>query len=175
MPAAAQELGVRIARMVSPGPVALTFENSSSLNAAEQETFKRELMEQLRGAGIRTVIRSAAAYEVVVTLAENLRGFVFAAQALGVPNQPYAAIVMLPRGISGLEARGGSGVVLRKTAILEQETPILDFAQISAGGGLRLLVLESERVVIYARSGNAWQTEQARMNATLPSFTLPRP
>src|SRR5262252_5686514 len=78
---AAQMLAQKIARMIAPGPIALRFENASSLNPADQENFKRELAEQLRAAGIRVVQRPAAAYEVVVTMAENLRGNVFVAQS----------------------------------------------------------------------------------------------
>ena len=153
--AAAQALGQKIARLVAPGPVALRFENASSLNPAQQETFKRELSEQLQAAGVRVVTPQAAAYQVTITTAENLRGYVFVAQANG--NQP-AAMVVLPRGVT-IPAEGNT-VVLRKTPVLDQENPIVDFAIAGSGGAERLVVLENERVVIYSRSGTAWQTEQ---------------
>jgi hypothetical protein len=154
----AQTLAQKIARMIAPGPIALRLENSSSLNPADQENFKRELTEQLRVAGIRVVQRPAAAYEVVVTVAENLRGNVFVAQSTGAANQSLTAMVALPRGIA-IPGRGNT-VVLRKSAVLDQETPILDFALAGTGAAERLIVLESEHIVIYLRSGAAWQTEQ---------------
>jgi hypothetical protein len=155
--AAAQALAQKIAKQIAPGPIALRFENSTSLNPAEQENFKRELLEQLHAAGIRTVVAQSAAYQVVVTLAENLRGYVFVAQNNAGGNQP-AAIVVMPRGVS--IPGGGNSVVLRKMPVLDQEMPILDFAIVGSGSAERLVVLENERVVIYLRSGTAWQTEQ---------------
>src|SRR5256885_7258546 len=158
----ADELARRIVAISGPGAEAITFNNASSLSAAEADKFQRALIERLRTAGVNVAERSAAAIEVKITLSENMQGYVFVAQVQQGRGDAKVAMVSAARlAESSSLTRSAATVSLRKTMVLAQNAPMLDFALLSSAGAQHLLVLESERVVMYGKQGTAWQMEQA--------------
>src|SRR5207248_9091515 len=78
----AEEVARKIVAIGGPGAAAVTFNNASSLSAADVAAFQRVLIERLKTAGVNVAERSAAALEVKITVAESMQGYVFVAQVL---------------------------------------------------------------------------------------------
>lgn len=157
---AARELARKIVVLAGPGrAVALELRNASSLPAAEYAALGRALAEQLRGHGLRVVESPEGAASVIVTFAESLRGFLLAAEVRREGGVEIA-LAEFDRALATEEAVAAPAVSLGVQLVFAQAEPILDFALVEAGGGPRLLVLESAAVALYRAREGGWQLER---------------
>lgn len=161
---AAGELARRIVASVGPRrAVALKIRNLSTLRAADVSEVLSVLANELQAHGIRLGEEASPDAEVIVTVSENIRGFLLVAQ-IRKGESEEVAMVPFARP-SGAAASVESDLVrLEKKLLWEQEAPILDVAPISAGAGA-LLVLGPDKVSLLEKKGTGW-TE--RQSASIP-------
>jgi hypothetical protein len=103
---------------------------------------------------------------VSVTLSENLADYLWVAE-VSQGSEKQALFVSVSRALVSAAAPAVTSIVLQKEFILSSPDAILDFAIIpsSAGATKRLLVLQPERVALFAQTNGAWQM---RSQAPIP-------
>lgn len=137
--------------------MALTINNASSLTPRDIADIRLALESQLRSQGTRVVDPPQADMEVRVTLAENIRGYLWVAE---VPHGhgSEAGMVEIPRAPRSSATGSGNALVLRKTFLWSQDDPILDVVPLEMNGaaGNAVLVLETQYVTLYTKQGAGW-------------------
>lgn len=137
--------------------LAITFNNASSLSPRDLADIRLALESQLRRQGTRVVDPAQADVEVRVTLAENLRGYLWVAE---IPHGQTREVGMLeiPRSQRAALAGSGTAMTLRKTPLWSQEDPVLDVIPLEMNGasGNAVLVLETQYVTLYTKQGSGW-------------------
>jgi hypothetical protein len=151
-----REFAGKIASSAAPSrSISLSLKNLSSISAAEAGLIEQQLREDLAARGFRIVGADPAETSVDVSLSENVDGFLWVAT---IRNAAASKVVIL-KPIGGKnpdENAARVAPVLRRSVLLRQREPILDFAQTLAPSGGALLLLEQEQVTILQRSGNEW-------------------
>jgi hypothetical protein len=164
LPATAQwtepsaQLARDIAAITGPGTVTITVHNISSLTADYIPVIKRDLQNDLRGAGVRVVGANAAA-DIKLTLSENVQGYVWVAE-VHQANETKVAMVTAPRSQTAAQALNGPLVAIRKTPLWSQDSPILDLAQVQAGAEPHMIVLDAAAISLYKMTGGRWTPER---------------
>jgi hypothetical protein len=184
--AAARAFERKIAEKLKPGQsVTLSLQNMSSLSPDEAALVRKDLEMELRAQGLAVKAngRKAAAAseegvaEIRVTLAENSQGLLWVAE-IGQQENREVVMLALPRAVTAGSSSSIPAMLLRSQMLLEQETPILDFAliELPSGSPKELLVLEPARVALYSldlHSGDQVRLE-LRQAAGLPASDLPQ-
>jgi hypothetical protein len=160
---AASELARRI--VVSTGPrraITLKVRNLSTLKAADVSAVLGALENELQSHGIRLGEEASVEAEVLVTISENVRGFLLVAQIRkgSAPGEETVAIVPFVRAGGSAAPAQPEMVRLEHTLMLEQEAPILDFAAVKTGTDAVnpwLLVLQPDKVALLEKSGTGWE------------------
>lgn len=135
----AHELARKI--VVRTAEIGLSMRNLSSLSASEAAEVRSVIETDLRARGVRVVSPLPGAPELRLSLAENLQGLVWTAEApLGT------AILAVERSAPDAPA---FALTIEKKLLLEQDEPILDVLL----NGDTMLVLEPSRIVV-RKDGN---------------------
>jgi hypothetical protein len=150
----------------------LQVKNLSSLDAARVVDFQQALEANLQRRGMKVVGGNAADIAVDVTLSENLRALIFAAEVRGGDSRAVV-LVSLNRDDAGGATEARPVVRLEREVVWSQADPILDFLVLPAGTDVaaRLVVLEPRRVVIYRSVDGRWQAQESH---PLPAVTPAR-
>ena len=133
-------------------PASLEVKNMSSLSARDVSAIGQELQAEL-GKRLRLVSGSEAKAQIVVTLSEGARGYVWVAQVQSGTSE-QTVMLSVPRGD---QTRSGPVPVIARNIVWKQAEPFLDFDQRILFGGLttNTVVLEREGVVPYYGSGQS--------------------
>ena len=146
---AVKQVAARLAAEIpAKTTVAVSFENRSSLAAADFESVKGAFDQQLRGAGIDN---GESDVKLHLTVSENTSEFLIISEingAVTIVNWKKPPPLTTQYTIS-----------LHVTPIWQQRAPILDL--VLAGSGLNMTVLEPERTVEYSKNGDDWQLDRA--------------
>ena len=140
----------------------LTVRNVSSLRADETAEVRRALAAELRHQGVRLVAsrqsrgkalapgadrRSHEPDRVLVTLSENVQGYLWVAQIQRSTEKNEAPeVIMLEtlRPQSGLPTRAPVSLVVLKALVWEQNEPILDLVAVGSAGAASLVLSPSK-------------------------------
>lgn len=153
-------LAKEIANISGPGTLALTIRNQSSIANDEVPAIRRGMEAQLREQGIQLRSADNAAATMLLTLSENLEGWVWVAEvAQGADRK--VAIITLPRTGSSPALQKSPAMTLKRYFIYAQADPILDFATVQAGSEQHLVVLDAHNVSLYRSTGTKYELEQA--------------
>ena len=146
---AASELAAKILQAIKPREAAtFSLENKSSLGAAGAATIRAKLE-----ASHLKLAQPPTGADVRVTLSENFQGYVWVAEiANGAEKQ--VAVIALPRPETPNQEPRAPLLTLAAERIWEQESPILDWTFVEKASGL--LILETERLVLFRRDGQTW-------------------
>jgi hypothetical protein len=166
---AASDLARKIASHTGPRAImTLEVRNQSSLDASEATEIARSLRAELRAQGARILKTTRPQAQVIVTLSENLQGFLWVAEIrrAGPPVQqglPEVVMIQVVRPAAADLAPPPETLVLRKALVYEQPSPILDLARLESPGTAeaRLLVLSPEGVAVYKKQEDNWVAEQS--------------
>lgn len=141
-------LARQIAALTGPGPVELVLRNQSTLSADELPQIRRMLEQDFRPLGI-VPGGSDSATQIRVTLSQNLQGGLWIAE---VREGAATRVTMLPVRLNASPAeRGGPALTLRQATIITETDPVLDAQVFSSPDEQRLVVLEPQQVLVYAR------------------------
>ncbi len=156
-----RQIVAQIAARLGPGAdAAVTVRNLSSISAAQFADIQRDLEAQFHATSLHLVPPEQAAAEVLLTLSENLEGYLWVAE-IRKGETPQVIMVSMPRPPVTARAASQAALVLQKNPLWEQDAPMLDVAVLHAGGGkTQLLILEPERVVLRDLSPPAAQQTQ---------------
>ena len=157
--AAEQQLAQKSVAITGPGAVSLELVNRSSLNNADVESIRAGLRSQLGVLGIRFVTTEQAAATVQVSLSENLQSYLWIAQIQQSANQSNVAMISVPRSEPALTIHEPAVLLIRKIQLWSQEERILDVGVIDTSPP-RIIVLDPEKIALYALQGGRWQQEQ---------------
>ncbi|HLJ87272.1 MAG TPA: hypothetical protein VKZ53_10645 [Candidatus Angelobacter sp.] len=138
----------------SPSAVAVNFENLSSLSSSDVDLAKKAVLERFRGTGVRVVRADAAIAEVHITFSEDWRDYLWVAN---IRQGPSSQVVMrkVPHQQKLAAARTPT-LTIKKTALWQQDNPILDFYADSQN----LYVLEPEQLSLYGNDAGRWRLHQ---------------
>lgn len=162
--AAARALGRQIVVSVGSGKsIALEVQNRSQLSAEAVTQAHVTLAAELESHKMRFTESAEADARIRVTFSENLQSYLLVAEIERGDAGREVAIVESPL-TTAAPLPPAEMLPLEKQFLHEQSAPILD-AAIIAGADARpatLLVLEPERVALYAREGGKWIFRQAQ-------------
>jgi hypothetical protein len=151
------DLAKQIAAIAGPGPVKLTIQNMSSLNADELPNIRTRLEHDLNGYGV-IVTAADSATTVRVTLSENAAGGLWVAE---VREGTEERVVMVPVIVdTPAETPTEAGITLRKTLVWQQKDPVLDVLIVQTGAMRTMIVLQPERIISYVMTAGTWAKEQ---------------
>lgn len=163
---AVAKLADELAAAISPTSVSLEVENISSLDASNVAAISKVLEEQLQRHSFALVRASSTAAQsavpLVLTLSESAREYVW---IIEVPEDSGAAkstpmiIVSVAKADFTEGAPDKQSLSLEKRYIWKQPVKFLDFAILkdATSGEPTLLILETNRLVVYKLSGAGWQ------------------
>jgi hypothetical protein len=162
----AADLARQIAALTGPGPARLVIRNNSSLPAGEIPAIRLLLERDLRGYGV--IAGSAeSATTIRVTLSQNALGGLWVAE---VQEGTESRVAMLPVALgTAAPAVASSAITLRRTPLIAAPDPILD----AAVTGDRLIVLEPEQIVVYAKNAAAFTAPGAASPAWMQTQAFP--
>lgn len=163
------QLSEKIGAVTGPGVVALEVTNRSSVTAAEAESIRRAIVNDLASSGIRVWDPDQAAAIVKLTLSENLQEYVWVAQVQQGTNEPSVLIVSAPRPQRALATQNGFPLTFRITPLISSSEEILDVAVLD-GSPPRLLALGADEATIYEQHGDRWIKGQALVIAHQTPF-----
>ena len=150
----------------------LQVKNLSSLDEARVADFQQALEANLQRRGMKVAGGNAAEVTVDVTLSENLRALIFAAEVRrGDSREMILESFNRDDAAPSTEAR--PAVRLEREVVWSQADPILDFIVLPAATDAtpRLVVLEPRRIVIYRSVDGRWQAQESH---PLPAVTPAR-
>src|SRR5258708_4781562 len=129
MPEAAVQMAARISSLLQRrATVSLDFQNLTALAPAESSSFRSALESELRKAGL-AVATTQPEIRLRVTLSENIRGLLFAAEVFAGDTKQT---IMLPwNGPPAVEQK--RTLQLTRRMVLDQTEPILDFLFLDSG------------------------------------------
>jgi hypothetical protein len=136
-------------------PATFSFRSAGAVSPSDADAARESLQRELPGAGVSAVPQ--ADVSVVVTLSDNLRGWVWVADI----RKGDSREVVMEEWPKVQEAAGTGSVVVEARRVFDQEQRILDFAPFHLG----LLVLDAEAVSVYENSGGAWRR---KLSARIP-------
>lgn len=140
-----------LSRSGTPSAVLVTFENFSGSPAADLDTLKRTILDDFQKAGVRLVKPELAMAEVQITFSEDWQDHVWVATTRQGPGA-QVVIRRFPK-LQKASAARAPVLTIRKNPVLQQETPILDFAL----EGQNLFVLEPDQVAVYTNDSGQWK------------------
>jgi len=144
----AQALAEKIAAAIKTrAPVTFSFSSVAAVSPSDAASAREAIERELQTLGIETTTQ--AGVSIVVTLSENLRGWVWVAE---IRRGDTREVVIEERPKSA-ETLSTGAVVIEKRRVLDQQQRILDFARLGEG----LLVLDENSVSVYENSSGAWQ------------------
>lgn len=168
MASGARELARKVSASVGAAiqgklTVAPNFVNLSSLSAFEFQkacgAFHDEIEQQTKA------FRAASSQEIEpasinVSLAENLRDFLWIAQVTQGQSQQIF-FVSVARELVAQENQPSPSVTLQKRFLLSQSEPILDadFLPASPSAAPSLLILQPNRIALFAQQNGAWRLQ----------------
>ena len=156
---AEQQLAGKIVAVAGPKPMIVEVSNRSSLGTATADDVRRGLLTQLAALGARFANAEQAAAAVRVSLSEDLQSYVWVAEIRqGASNS--VVMVSLPQPATRIVEPQAAAMVLHKTPLWSQQERILDVAVIE-GTPARMVVLDSNGVVLYRLQDGRWQAEQS--------------
>lgn len=164
--AAARELARKVIASVDAAmrgklAIAPNFVNLSSVSPFEFQkasgAFRDEIGQTAEAPGIAQGIEAAS---LSITLAENLRGFLWIAQVTQDQSQ-QTFFVTVARELLIQPRQPSPSVTLQKEFLLSQPEPILDAALLfaSPGAAPSLLVLQPRRVALFAQENGSWKLQ----------------
>ena len=152
-PAAA--LADQIAGILGPGQVRLTIRNASTIPADEIPKIRLLLEEDLKAHGV-LASGAESANAIRITLSENVRERLWVAEVIEGNERQVAMVRVEPE--SARQAQAGTGLTLRKQAVLTTRDPVLAALETANG----LVTVEPEEIVIYEHEAEGWR-EQKRV------------
>ncbi len=158
-----RDLARKIAEITGPGAVAVEVGNRSSLSKGDVAAVKVVVETELAASGVHLAGRDQAAAVVVVTLAENVREYVWVAEIVVGKNEKAVVMVAVARPEAGAVQASGSGVVMRKQLLWTQEEAILDVAALDApdkNSGTHMAVLDGAKVTLLHFEKGKWLKDQ---------------
>ena len=161
---AEQQLAGKIVAVAGSKPMIVEVSNRSSLGTATADDVRRGLLTQLAALGARFVNAEQAGATVRVSLSEDLQNYVWVAEIRQGASDPSVVMVSLPQPATRIVEPEAAAMVLHKTPLWSQQERILDVAVIE-GTPARMVVLDSNGVVLYRLQEGRWQTE--------PSLSMP--
>ena len=157
--ALAQKIG---AALKTREPVTVSFTSIATVTPSDAGAARDAMERQLPGAGV--VTGPQADISIAITLAENLRDWVWVAEI----RRSDAREVVMEEWPKPEKTAGAESIVIEKRRVLEQDSRILDFAPL----GRDLLVLDVEFLTLDENSSGAWQR---KLGVRVPvSRSLPR-
>ena len=160
LPGAEEQLARKIAAATGPKTIAVEVSNRSSLSTASADDIRRGLLTQLAALGLRFVNAEQAAAMVQVSLSEDLKSYVWVAEIHQGVNDASVVMVSLPRPETQSVEAEAAGMVLHKTPLWSQQDRILDVAVVESNPA-RMVVLDSNGVVLYRQQDGRWLPEQS--------------
>jgi hypothetical protein len=143
-----------LSRAGFPSTVSLSFENLSSLSAADQASIKQAVMAGFHNSGVRMVKAELALASVDITLSEDWQNYVWVAEIKQGPgSQVVIKTVARPQKATNLRA---PILTIRKALIWQQDTTVLDFYF----DGQNLFVLEPTQLSIYSNDAGKLRPRQ---------------
>jgi hypothetical protein len=156
-----QQLARKIAAVIGPGTVALTFENRSSLGRRDSDIVQNGLRSALEQAGIHFVKPEQAGASITIFLSENVSSYVWVAEIHQSTMESVVVMVSTLRSGRFAAARDSMPITLNKTLLWTQTDRILDVAIAEENSTpTRIAVLSPENVSFYRWAGGKWQGEQ---------------
>jgi hypothetical protein len=156
-----RQLAQKISAIAGPGAVAISFDNRSSMPAADADLAQRELRSELSGLGVQPSEEANAVAAVHVTLSENNASYVWVAALAQSASDSSVAIVTSPKRQLQSGSQPANAVVIRKNLLWIQPEPILDAAWLAhTGAAPTLIVLDPDKVTLYLQQGSRWQLTQ---------------
>ena len=158
-----------------PVSVHINVKNFSSLDAARIADFQQALEANLQHRGIKLTSDTGADAKIDVTISENLRAIIFAAEVQR-GDSPEVVLATVDRADAEANSEGTAPVRLEREFIWSQPDPMLDFIvlQTAPGATPLLAVLEPRRLVIYRSAEGRWQPQESHPLPTLPPARDPR-
>ncbi len=154
----AAELARQIAAISGPGPARLAVVNRSTIATNEIPAIRRALEQDLRGYGV-IVANGEAPTGIRVTLSQNTQHGLWVAEIQeGNETRVGMISVDIPAGIA---SQSGSNLILHKTLLFAQSSPILDVGFVVVGSERRMLILESEKLTSYRTESGIWKKDQS--------------
>ncbi|MBV9183640.1 MAG: hypothetical protein JO356_20230 [Acidobacteria bacterium] len=167
----ATQLAQKISSETGPTVVTLEVNNRSSLDVAAIEEIRRTLISSLAASGVRVGQTEPAASTIRVTVSENLTHYVWVAEVGSDRSAAKLIFVSITRPDSALLEENMPPLTLHLTALIAQDTPILDVASLGDGPS-RLLVLGTSGIAIYEmKDGRATPSQSLALGLENP---LPR-
>ena len=191
----ARELALNIVAYTGAhAAVTLTIRNNSSLDASEAADVRRALRAELRLQGLRLVVsqpsrakepmpkgggQARGAGRVLVTLSENVHGYLWVAEIRRSSENSPAEVAMLEvaRPARGPSTRTAFSLVLLRTLVWEQDEAVLDLGAVDSSGS-GWLVLSPSKVSLVGRPTQAGSAPEApaRVEQSIPlPHTTPWP
>jgi hypothetical protein len=137
--------------------ISLDVVNISALSSTDAGSIERQLQAALGGAGFQIAPQPPAEIRVHVTLSEGTEGYLWVAE---IHSQAGDQVAMMSAHTTDSAASPAKPVpVLRKTFLLRQGNPILDFAvgPARADDGSRFLfILEPDQVTVFRQLEGGW-------------------
>ena len=166
----AATLAHQIAALTGPGQAKLVVANSSTLAAAEVPVIRQLLERDLRGFGVMAGA-SDSAILIRVTLSQNVEGGLWVAT---VQEGTETRVTMLRVRLDAPPPpSAGSALTLRRTLVIAEPDAVLDAAMFSVPGEQRLVVLEPDRLLIYAKSATNFTAPGAAAPSWIASQSIP--
>jgi hypothetical protein len=141
----AASLAEEIAGILGPGQAQLTIRNLSTIPSDEIPAIRLLLEQDLKSHGVLTS-GAEIANSIRVTLSENLRERLWVAEVIE-GNETRVAMVHVEPG-AAQPAQPGSGLALRKQAVLTTREPVLAALETADG----LVAVGPEEIVIYGQA-----------------------
>jgi hypothetical protein len=140
-----------ISRTGSLSTASVSFRNISVLPTESQEAVQNAIFSGFRNAGVRLGNPEGAQARVEITFSENWEGYVWIAVIQQNNATKYVMTkVARPEHTSTTRA---PMMTIRKSAVWQQQTPILDFYQ----DNQTLALLEPDQISIYASDSGQWR------------------
>ena len=184
----ARELALKIVAYTGThAAITLTLRSNSLLDAAEAADVRRALRAELRHQGLRLVVsqpsrakepmpkgggQARGAGRVLVTLSENVRGYLWVAEVRRFPDEngpAEVAMLEVARPASGPSTRTPFSLVLLRKLVWEQDEAILDLAAVDLSGSA-WLVLSPSNLALVGRPAQAAPAPEApaRVERSIP-------
>jgi hypothetical protein len=167
--AAASELARKIVAHAPPrARMTLDVQNRSSLTEDEVTSIARAIRTALREQGARLAATGRPQAQVVVTISENLQSLVWVAQIVPTESAPEESsrdveMVEVARSQTASPPASSPTMVIHQELLFEQSEPILDLVMLQSvdDSAPRMLLLDKNDVVLYAKEGGVWTVAQS--------------
>ena len=158
-----------------PASMHISVKNLSSLDAGRIADFQQAFEADLQSQGMKLVGEDAADASVEITVAENLRAIIFAAEVRRNDSREVV-VVSLDREDAAAKSDARPAVRLQRELIWSQPDPMLDFMVLPAAtdAPARLVVLEPRRLVIYRSADGRWQAQESHPLPAVQAARDPR-